>query len=454
MKHYLAAGVAIVAISCNAQVDPIGPILSSAANLVTRPWTTVALGTAGECSVSTDNQGHVYVTGHMYQGTYNGVIFASSDWGSTFPISHQFGSACCDFQNRVGPDGSVYVMYMGGPPSGIRCAVSSDYGASFYQDKSILLGDYDREWFDFRGSQIDVVYSDGYIGGPPSIGVYYSTSVDNGNSFTGKVRVDNEVTGTQAVDPTLICNNGIILIGWNTSTDSNTVSSARVSRSVNGGLSFQDHTTIINFASGIGSRQERWLAQIPMVGAPNNVFYIIYQNYAIVNVDRIDRKALLLYYRRSADGGATWEPAKTVAPRSDIENSIRSFEKHKLTTDAAIFPYYIQHEPWACVDLDGNVHVVWFDTRQGQNSVQNRNTKWQVFHAQCSSDEDVWTYPEPVAAPFVCVTPDLDFIGCAADSKYVYCAWIRRIDPSDRSWSFYGNMFLSRRPINAVSKVP
>ncbi len=452
MKVLSVVVVSILAVTSIAQIVPASPVLRELSRLFGSSWTTLSLGQAGECFVATDNQGHVYVTGHLYNGGPNGIFYASSDWGTSFPISRQFGTACCDFQTRVGPDGRVYVVYMNDSITGMRCAVSSNFGASFYQDKQILSGSYDREWFDLRGSQIDIVYSDGYIGGPTSIGVYYSTSINNGNTFTGKIRVDNEVTGTQAVDPSLICNNGTILAGWNTSTDSNTCAKVRVSRSTNGGISFQDHTTIGTFNGAIGDTQERWMAQIPMVAAPNNVFYVIFQNYAMVNVDGVNRKALLLYYRRSHDGGQTWEPEKTVAPLSDIKASIRNYEAHKVTTNAAIFPYYIQHEPWACIDLEGNVHVVWFDTRQGQNSTQN--TKWQVYHAQCSSSTDVWNQPDPIAPAFVCVMPNLDFIGCAGDSQYVYCAWIQRISQTSTSWSFYGNMFLSRRPIHAYKKVP
>lgn len=411
-------------------------------------WSTVSLGQAGEPSVAADGNGHVYVTGHQYNAqSGTGIFYASANWGQTFPTSRTFTGACCDFQVKTAPDGKVFVIYMTQAIDGIMCAVSSNFGTSFYQNKKVLTGPYDREWFDFRTGKVDIAYSDGYIGGPTSVGVFYSSSADNGNSFTGKVRVDNESVGSQPVDPTLISNpdSNIVLVGWNTSLDSSTCYSAKVARSTNGGASFTDHTTIALFNSSIGDTQERWCAQIPAVAAPNNNFYFIYQNYANVSVDGQTKKAFLLFYRRSRDGGHTWDPPKTVCPMPDIVKAIRLYESKKWTTSATVFPYYIQHQPWATIDPGGKLHVVWYDNRKGQqNGVLN--SYWTVYHTEALYDREDWQMSDAVGAPFLCVRPNLDFLSVAADNKYIYTAWIKRISETSTGWSFYGNLFLSRRP--------
>jgi len=327
---------------------------------------------------------------------------------------------------------------------GIMCAVSSNFGSSFYQNSKVLTGNYDREWFDFRGTNIDMVYSDGYIGGPTSKGVFFSTSPNNGSSFTGKVRVDNESVGSEAVDPSIACNPTTVIAGWNTSLDRNTCYQFKVSRSGNGGASFTNHTVIATFNNAVGDCQERWLAQIPMVAAPNGTFLAFFQNYAMVMVDGQPKKALLIYYRRSSDNGLTWEPARTVAPLSDIQNAIRQYEVSRWTNDPSIWPYYIQHQPWACIDPHGRVHVVWYDNRAGQN-LNVVNSKWAPYHCEAMYDSNLWSIPDAAAPTFLCVRPTLDFISIAADSRYTYVAYIRRISSTGTGWSFYGDMFLSRR---------
>ncbi|GMV35826.1 MAG: hypothetical protein AMXMBFR61_03340 [Fimbriimonadales bacterium] len=450
---YLLALTAACPAAAQTQIG--GQIRDDERSLAVPKWEHTSLGRAGECYVATDDQGHVYVTGHILNGQSGvGVFYASSDWGKTFPVSRSFTSACCDFQVEVGPDGRVYVVYMTSAIDGLVCAVSDNYGSSFYQVKKVLTGPYDREWFGFRGNNIDIVYSDGYIGGPVSKGVIFSTSADGGANFSGYVRVDDEVVGSEAVDPSIACNDNITVAGWNTSTDRNTVRQFKVARSADGGQTFTNHTVLATYDSAIGDTQERWLAQIPIVSAPNDTFIAVYQNYANVMVDGQPRKALLLYYRRSRDGGLTWEPARTVAPLSDIVSAIRQYEATRWTNNSTIFPYYIQHQPWACVDPHGDVHVVWFDNRFGQNPGV-LNSKWSVYHTQAHYSSDKWEKPDAVTPePFLCVRPNLDFIGVGADSRYVYCAWIRRINQTSTQWSFYGDMFLSRRARNSAREVP
>jgi hypothetical protein len=414
-------------------------------------WTTMALGQAGEPFVATDDQGHVYVTGHIYNGSSSQAIFyASSDHGATFPTSHVFNGTCCDFQVHAGPAGIVYVSYL---PSGdgVNLAVSSDFGASFSQDKTVLAGPLDREWIDTRNGNLDAVYSDGYIGGPVSKGVFFSTSANFGDTFTMKTRMDNEPSGTEAIDPMISCKANVILGGWLTSTDRNSIDAFRVSRSTDGGQTFQGHTTIFNVSKAIGDTQERWISGV-LVSCPGQTYYTVFQNYALINVDGTDRKALLLYYRRSTDGGATWSAAKTVTPLSEIKDAIRHYQATKWTDDAAIWPYYIQHEPWVCIDPYGTLHVVWFDNRDGQNP-NVMNSKWRVYHGQGRYDTDVWEKTDAISESFLCVQPNLDYISCAADSKYVYCAWIRRISQTSTGWSFSGDLFFSRRPVNAFKPI-
>jgi hypothetical protein len=449
--------VASVCAACSvvAQVEVGRELARALPELPLLRWEHVSLGQAGEPFVDTDGNGHVYVTAHIYNGVSGrGAFFASADYGASFPIAHEVMSACCDFQVRTGLGDRVYVFYMTSGINGLMCAVSDDDGLSFYQNKKVLTGPYDREWFDFRDEGIDVVYSDGYIGGPVSKGVVYSRSTDFGNSFQGYVRVDDEALGTEAVDPSIICSDTTILAGWNTSDDRNNLCNMRVARSTDGGQTFTNHTTLANYDSSIGSTQERWLAQIPLLSAPNDTFLAFFQNYALVDVDGQSKKALLVFYRRSRDGGVTWEPARTVAPLSDIKEAIAQYEASKWTDDANIWPYYIQHQPWVDLDPQGNVHVVWYDNREGQNSGVI-NSRWRVYHTQGRYDHNGWSKPDPISPePFLCVRPNLDFIGVAADDRYVYCAWVRRISQTSQGWSFYGDLFLSRRPISAATPVP
>src|SRR5438132_13031575 len=100
------------------------------------------------------------------------------------------------------PDGHVNVVYGRAQIDGLGTWFSTDFAKTLTRGTDVM-GPLDREWLaaDPASGKLFMDYSNGYIGGPKSKGVFLVTSVDNGSTFSDAIWVDEEPAGSYALDP-------------------------------------------------------------------------------------------------------------------------------------------------------------------------------------------------------------------------------------------------------------
>ncbi len=404
------------------------------------------LGTAGEPFVSTDGQGHVYVTGHL-----PATVFTSDDWGATFTARPFDGY--CDISTYAWPGGAVNRLWMTAKPWGIKAARSTDFGKTWTESVT-LDGPVDRPWFAAHPptGRIWFLYVDGYIGHEPvpgkgSVlnGVFLAGSTDGGKTFAKRGRVDREPDGRYGADPYLACSaDGTLYAMWGVTRDKNTIASYELARSSDGGASFGPAQTLVQVRQDLGDTQERWmLASLVAVGASTVVAFC--PDYD--SIDAGDRvvPAMVIRYRVSTDGGVTFGKARTVSAADELGFATARFEAAK--TAGARVNSYVQTLTWACVDPWGRVHVGFQDNRDGHAPAnEGTQNRWHVRVATMTDLVHGFGPSERVSASVVQARPSLDFLGLAADRKFLYVAWSEQRHSTE---AFTGDLYLGRKPLRA-----
>lgn len=145
-----------------------------------------------------------------------------------------------------------------------------------------------------------------------------------------------------------------------------------------------------------------------------------------------------LYCKRSTDHGATWGSEVLIAKH----NEAQSYGDVATPSGESAEGFYRIGKVWSCIDGNGDLHVVWFDNREGLYN-DNRD-KWNVYRASStndgvsfSEDEDPvstdWSVGGYAAAGDDPSTyrafPPGHFISCDADDSFLYVAW-----PDSRTW--------------------
>src|SRR5579862_6424588 len=337
-------------------------------------WTDLQrLGTGGESYVSTDGKGSVYATSHI-----PGMLYVSHDFGKSFAPGLSLPESMCDVCSTVAPDVKLYVIYIRPNVSGMQLVTLSPDGSSIIKG-GVLSGPYDREWIvvNPKTNEVGFDYSDGYIGGPKSKGVYYASSSDEGKSFKTVSRIDREEAGSYGVDPYLtIGSGGRIYAGWATSTDYDKIDTYKVATSDDGGKSWSNHTLIGSTHPGFGDTQERWMLG-SLAAAGQDVAMMVYEDYVAINVDGQEVRPHLIFYRVTTDGGKSWTSPKTCLSAKEIEAAIHQFLQGK--GKAALTPNYVQTLPWICADPQGRIHLAFVDNRLGAaNSGEKTVGRWSV----------------------------------------------------------------------------
>lgn len=396
------------------------------------------LGQGGEAFVATDGKGSIYVTSHQPS-----QLLTSRDWGASFGVHKLFPDSMCDLHVTANGSGMVNLIYIRNGVTGLVPWVSKD-GLQTFEQGNVLEGPFDREWLavDPRTNAVHVAYSEGYIGGPASTGVYLASSKD-GKTFSRTSRVDNEPANAYPVDPYLAIGSGGRLYGmWGTTTDRNTIARFGFSSSNDGGKSWSNHQVVTQLDPALGDTQERWmLGCLLAVGA--DTVYAFYPNYASVDVDGKPAKALLVNYKVSTDGGKTFSSGRPTLNDGEIQEAIRSFRKGQKA--GAAFDYYIQTLPWACTSPSGRVFLAFQDNRSGQRDVGGAMLNvWHVRWAELADNAKGCDPSERVSYDVACFRPPLDFLACAADSKYGYVIWTETPD-LNAGWVFTGDLMFGRR---------
>lgn len=405
-------------------------------------WSDIKkLGQGGESYVSTDGKGNVYATAHQPQ-----KLYVSGDFGATFGLSHDLPDSFCDVTSAIGPDGKLYIIYLVPGVKGIQVVRSSDFGKTI-RKVGRIEGPYDREWIIVNPvtGEIGFNYSDGYIGGPKSKGIFYASSSNQGESFKTIARVDKGPEGEYAVDPYLtVGTGGRIYAAWAVSFDYDHIDKYMFASSDDGGKTWGNHTMIGATHPSLGDTQERWmLGSVVAVG--KDTVMAIYQDYAEVEVDGATEHPLLAYFRVSKDGGKTWGESKPCLSAKEIESAIRSFRTSRDRNSTV--SNYVQTLPWVSADPKGRVHLAFIDNRSGQKNTNNKRVGlWQTRYASWTATEASFSASERVSHDWACERPPLDFIGCCSDGNSVWITWTENPGQTE-GWGFSGELFIGKRAV-------
>lgn len=396
------------------------------------------MGDGGETFVSTDGKGNVYATSHIPC-----KLYVSNDYGKTFHVNHDLPDGFCDVNSAVGPDGKLYVVYLIPGPKGVQVVTSADKGKTISKAGRID-GPYDREWIVVNPvtNEVGYNYSDGYIGGPKSKGVFYASSNDGARSFKTISRIDKEPEGSYPVDPYLaVGTGGRLYAAWACSYDYDKIDKYMFASSDDGGKSWKNHTTIGTTHPDLGDTQERWMLG-SLVAVGKDTVMAIYEDYTTLEVDGEEERPLLAFTRISNDGGKTWSEARPSTPKAELESAIRSFRSTRARNSTV--SNYTQTLPWVSADPKGRIHMAFEDNRSGQKNVGDKRVGlWHVRYAMWTADKG-FGLSERVSHDWACWRPPLDFIGCCSDGDNVWITWTENPNKTD-GWDFSGGFFIGKK---------
>lgn len=417
-------------------------LLAFATLVAPAQWKDVRkISTGGESTVVTDDKGNLFITSHQPC-----ELMISRDWGETFAEKHSYPDGLGDMHIAAWGSGRVHMTYMVTGINGIKNYYSFDSG-KVMREGTTIAGPLDREWIapNIKTGEAHVIYSEGYIGGPKSKGIYVAKTADYGRTFGKPVRVDLEPEDSFAVDPYITATpNGKLYAAWGVSKDYNTISGTGFAYSADNGKTWKGHQIIATANSKLGDTQERWMLG-GIVSTGEDRVIVHYQDYAEIKVGADTYKPLLTYMRISEDGGATFSAPTTVVPMDEIKASLTAY--HGTVTRDEAYPIYIQTLPWMEADAEGNIHLAIVDNRTGQSAIENRvMNKWGVRYLKMAKGAKEFGPSEQVSQPFAAIRPPLDFNSCAVDSKYVYITWSENPN-SPTNGDFSGDLYLGRKPI-------
>lgn len=399
------------------------------------------IGTGGESTVATDGKGSVFIAYHQ-----PGELQISRDWGATFTEKHAFTDALGDVHLAAWGEGRVHLAYLIPGSKGIKNYYSFNGGKTM-REGTTIAGSLDREWVvpNLRTGEVHLIFSNGYIGGPKSEGIFVNKTTDYGRTFGKPSRVDLPSEDSLAVSPYLTATpNGKLYAAWAVSKDFNNISGFDFAYSTDSGKTWKGHTNLASSTPSLGDTQERWmLGGLVSVGEDRVIAY--YHDYTEIDIDGQKHKPLLTYMRISDDGGQSFSKATTVLPMDEIKASIKSYLA-AFSRDES-YPVYIQTLPWMATDAEGNVHIALMDNRTGQTAVETRvMNRWGVRYTKLAKGAKEFGPSEQVSPPFAAVRPALDYNGCAVDSKYVYITWSENPN-SPKNGDYTGDLFLGRKAI-------
>lgn len=406
------------------------------------------IGNGGETYVSSDDAGTVYISSHIPV-----QVIVSRDWGATFGKPYEFPNSLGDMLVYARPNGKAIVTYMYPfSTQGMASAVTDDYGKTWKDGKGIPGRPLDREWVTTNEATDEafMIYSDGYIGGPKSKGVFIAKSTDGGLNWKEISRVDNEEEGDYAIDPHLVSSSdGKLYAFWTTSSDYNTVDTYRFATSTDGGKTWGKFSTIAKVNKKVSGKdmdtQERWMLGGVAASGEKEVM-AFYVNYVPVPVSGEDKPCLVTHVRYSHDAGATWTESKPVLNPTELGKAAKLYAQNK-TADANN-AQYMQCLSWGFYDRQSRPHFVWQDNRDGQAKLNDSYyNQWRVRHAWATKPGEESFASEPVSRPVVCIRPPLDFLCATADSKYVYVTWTETPKATD-GWAFTGEFWFGRKKID------
>lgn len=164
-------------------------------------------------------------------------------------------------------------------------------------------------WYDYRDGNAEI---------------YYKRSTDEGMNWSTGTRLTNDTSDSKL--PSIIVSGLLVHVVWEEYRDGN--SEIYYKRSTDGGTTWGADIRLTNdFA----------LSELPSISVSGLALHVVWNDYRDTNYE--------IYYKRSTDGGITWE--------ADMQ----------LTSDPAnsVYP--------AIAVSDSVVHAVWFDDRDGNDEI-------------------------------------------------------------------------------------
>ncbi|MDP3025081.1 MAG: hypothetical protein Q8O10_06055 [candidate division Zixibacteria bacterium] len=267
--------------------------------------------------------GNLYIAWSRFYSNYNQIWFVrSTDGGNSFEDPQRIG----DLNSvqwpvpAVGPDGEVYVAWVGFSSSALKLDKSIDGGVTFGTDRTIqplsfVAGTINGGIYTFSYPAIDVDISNGsnrgfvYVayedyGTDGSLDMFFTRSTDGGVSWSTKKRINDDPSGNRA------------------------------------------------------DQFHPWLA-VDQKGVISVIFYD----------RRNDPYSYLMdvYLTHSFDGGLTFTPNRRITtvssdPRAGV--SLAEYRTVSLKMPAGLIGEYIGLATW-----DSYLNAVWTDTREGNQNV-------------------------------------------------------------------------------------
>lgn len=174
--------------------------------------------------------------------------------------------------------------------------------------------------------------------------IYVARSSDGGNSWSEKVKVNDDDGSTAQHDPSLAVDaNGTVMVTWEDHRHNN--SDIYAATSTDGGQSWSANVQV-NQDSDLGAEHDPTL-----VVDANGVFYVVWWE---------QRSDTAIYLARSRDKGVTWQA-------------------HGLVNDEGVAVG--QYNPSLAVDTNGHLYVVWEDSRHGYSD---------IYFSRSTDEGDSW----------------------------------------------------------------
>ena len=375
-----------------------------------------AAGDDWEPDVASDGRGNVYVawahfgdvpgcdtcpgTTAMIQVSHNG----GRTWGAPKPLNPfpQGVDATyqIDLQVKLNAAGSVFVAYLEGKDTVFQR--SNDFGRSFTEPIAVNA-DVKRSWTDKVG--LAVQGEDVYVAFSIAQRFFVSASHDGGETFTStQVNTFSSTYSWTLTSGGVVNSKGHVYFSWvgiHQSGNALGPQDVFLTKSTDGGRtwSFLDVERGLPpgpDCSAFACGWDFWGPQMVVGVDASDRLYVLY------NAGESDRGPPRVWYRSSADAGATWTARTTV--HSDIGDRF------------GLFPAIVGGPA-------GSVHASWMDDRTGRFNTWYRTSSdgGQTWSAEIQVSQFLsgFPYKEPSGFGFTYG----DYYGIAYDGRTVHIAW-------------------------------
>lgn len=263
----------------------------------------------------------------------------------------------------------------------------------------------DKSWVYATGNRVYVPWD--YAGSP--VGIWLNRSTNSGSSFGTPQRIDKATSGGTRWGPVpRELPSGTILVSWGEDSRSgiDTVNYEMIARSTDGGANFTEYIVArAKFRQSGGTPRIFTLPPLEYNPRFPQDVYMVYNDSRAITTGSSDYN-LDVFFVRSTNEGVTWSTPLRINDDS--------------TTSADTMRQFM---PWMDVDPYGTIHVVFYDARRQPP----RSNRLAIYYTYSTNRGLTWATNERVTdTSFVAEYFMGDYIGCHADSQYVYAAWSDR----------------------------